>query len=108
MVAVFALFLFAFIGFMSVIAGASPHPILPFVLATVGIAVIAWARKETRQRQSRFVVERSRWEHAKRNWNNLLVCSRCDGVFYPGQRAIYPISTMMEVVYANNLNGGLP
>jgi len=102
-VAVFALFFFAFLGFGSL--GTSPHPVIPFVLAAIGIAIIMWARGENGQRQNRFAVERLRWEHAKRNWDNLLVCSRCDGVFYPGQRAIYPISTMMDVVYAENLNG---
>jgi len=103
--AVFALFLFAFIGFGSVVTGTSPHPVLPFVLAAAGIAITAWARKETRQRQNRFAAERLRWEHAKRNWDNLLMCSRCDSVFYPDQRALYPISSVMDVVYADNLYG---
>lgn len=100
--AVFALFLFAFIGFGSVVSGTSPQPVLPFVLTAVGIALTLWARKETGRRQTRFAVERARWEHAKRNWNNLFVCTRCDGVFYPGQRALYPLSTTRDVIYAGN------
>ena len=39
------------------------------------------------------------WERAMERWNRLYYCSRCDGVFIPGEGILTPVEELEEALY---------
>lgn len=72
--------------------------IITFLFVFVGVhAMFVWRQA----RASRYFRRAfTAWHRASERWQQLSYCSRCDGVFLPGQASLTPVDQVQMLLYA--------